>query len=57
MTTDCWPHAKASMPFHVLAFAGPDPYAQAGGIASRITGLTQALPALSEHCIPSHRRV
>ena len=31
------------MQFHVLAFEGPDAYAQAGGIASRITGLTQAL--------------
>jgi glycosyltransferase involved in cell wall biosynthesis len=31
------------MQFHVLSFEGPDPYAQAGGIASRITGLTQTL--------------
>lgn len=31
------------MQFHLLAFEGPDPYAQAGGIASRVTGLTQAL--------------
>lgn len=29
--------------FHVLSFEGPDPYARAGGIASRITGLTRAL--------------
>jgi glycosyltransferase involved in cell wall biosynthesis len=29
--------------FHLLAFEGPDAYAQAGGIASRITGLAQAL--------------
>jgi glycosyltransferase involved in cell wall biosynthesis len=29
--------------FHILSFEGPDPYAQAGGIASRVTGLTQAL--------------
>jgi hypothetical protein len=29
--------------FHVLAFEGPDAYAQAGGIATRVTGLTQAL--------------
>jgi glycosyltransferase involved in cell wall biosynthesis len=29
--------------FHVLSFEGPDAYAQAGGIASRITGLTQTL--------------
>lgn len=31
------------MQFHLLAFEGPDAYAQAGGIASRITGLAQAL--------------
>lgn len=29
--------------FHVLSFEGPDPYARAGGIASRISGLTHAL--------------
>src|SRR5262245_29673171 len=29
--------------FHILSFEGPDPYARAGGIASRITGLAQAL--------------
>ena len=29
--------------FHVLSFEGPDDYSRAGGIASRITGLTQAL--------------
>lgn len=29
--------------FHVLSFEGPDPYAQAGGIASRVSGLTAAL--------------
>jgi glycosyltransferase involved in cell wall biosynthesis len=29
--------------FHVFSFEGPDDYARAGGIASRITGLTQAL--------------
>src|SRR5262245_20523781 len=28
---------------HILSFEGPDPYARAGGIASRITGLAQAL--------------
>ena len=33
------------MQFHVLAFEGPDAYARAGGIASRVTGLTQALTA------------
>src|SRR4051812_46118568 len=31
--------------FHLLSFEGPDPYARAGGIASRITGLAQALAA------------
>lgn len=29
--------------FHVLSFEGPDAYSRAGGIASRITGLTQTL--------------
>jgi glycosyltransferase involved in cell wall biosynthesis len=32
-----------SMQFHILSFEGPDPYAKAGGIASRVTGLGQAL--------------
>jgi glycosyltransferase involved in cell wall biosynthesis len=31
--------------FHLLSFEGPDPYARAGGIASRISGLAQALAA------------
>src|SRR6187397_3010783 len=31
------------MEFHALAFEGPDGYAKAGGIASRIGGLTQAI--------------
>lgn len=31
--------------FHLLSFEGPDPYARAGGIASRITGLAEALAA------------
>jgi hypothetical protein len=35
------------MQCHVLAFEGPDPYAQAGGIASRVIGLTEALAAAS----------
>jgi len=30
-------------PFHILSFEGPDAYARAGGIASRVTGLAQAL--------------
>ena len=29
--------------FHALAFEGPDAYARAGGIASRISGLSQAI--------------
>jgi hypothetical protein len=43
MTTDLWTQPDVPMQFHVLSFEGPDAYAQAGGIASRITGLTQAL--------------
>jgi glycosyltransferase involved in cell wall biosynthesis len=31
------------MQFHVLSFEGPDGYARAGGIASRVTGLVRAL--------------
>jgi glycosyltransferase involved in cell wall biosynthesis len=31
--------------FHVLSFEGPDAYARAGGIASRISGLVDALAA------------
>jgi glycosyltransferase involved in cell wall biosynthesis len=31
------------MQFHILSFEGPDGYARAGGIASRITGLVRAL--------------
>jgi hypothetical protein len=31
------------MPFHLLSFEGPDDYARAGGIATRVTGLAQAL--------------
>jgi glycosyltransferase involved in cell wall biosynthesis len=33
----------ASTQFHVLSFEGPDAYSRAGGIASRVTGLTHAL--------------
>jgi glycosyltransferase involved in cell wall biosynthesis len=29
--------------FHILSFEGPDAYARAGGIASRVTGLSQTL--------------
>src|SRR5687767_5179586 len=31
------------MQVHLLSFEGPDPYARAGGIASRVTGLADAL--------------
>jgi len=34
------------MQFHVLSFEGPDGYARAGGIASRIEGLTESIEAL-----------
>jgi len=36
----------APMQFHVLSFEGPDGYARAGGIASRIEGLALALAGL-----------
>jgi glycosyltransferase involved in cell wall biosynthesis len=51
--------------FHVVSFEGPDPYACAGGIASRITGLTQALAELGldthlwfigDPALPGHER-
>lgn len=29
--------------FHVLSFEGPDPYSRAGGVATRVTGLAEAL--------------
>jgi len=34
------------MRFHLLSFEGCDPYAQAGGIASRVTGLAETLATL-----------
>jgi glycosyltransferase involved in cell wall biosynthesis len=34
------------MQFHVLSFEGPDPYARAGGLASRVEGLVEALADL-----------
>jgi len=34
------------MQFHVLSFEGPDGYARAGGIASRIEGLAESIEAL-----------
>jgi glycosyltransferase involved in cell wall biosynthesis len=39
------------MQFHILSFEGPDAYARAGGIASRITGLATAL---AEHGYETH---
>jgi glycosyltransferase involved in cell wall biosynthesis len=35
--------AESAADFHILSFEGPDEYARAGGIASRITNLTQTL--------------
>ncbi|MEZ4364562.1 MAG: glycosyltransferase family 4 protein [Kofleriaceae bacterium] len=32
-----------NMQFHILSFEGPDAYARAGGIATRVCGLSQAL--------------
>jgi glycosyltransferase involved in cell wall biosynthesis len=32
--------------FHVLSFEGPDPYSRAGGLATRVEGLTETLSAL-----------
>jgi glycosyltransferase involved in cell wall biosynthesis len=34
------------MQFHVLSFEGLDPYSRAGGLATRVEGLTQSLAAL-----------
>lgn len=31
--------------FHLLSFEGPDPYARAGGVASRVSGLADSLAA------------
>jgi glycosyltransferase involved in cell wall biosynthesis len=51
------------MQLHILSFEGPDVYARAGGIASRITGLSQALVAagcethlwfVGDPALPSH---
>ena len=39
------PFARPRMQFHLLSFEGPDGYARAGGIASRIAGLSRALAA------------
>jgi len=39
------------MQFHVLSFEGPDQYAQAGGIATRVWGLSESL---AERGFPTH---
>jgi hypothetical protein len=36
-------NSASGIQFHILSFEGPDGYARAGGIASRITGLSEAL--------------
>lgn len=65
MTSALWSSADSQVQFHVLSFEGPDPYAQAGGIASRITGLTEALAAagfathlwfVGDPALPGHER-
>jgi len=39
------------MQFHVLSFEGPDAYSRAGGLATRVEGLTQTLAGLG---FPTH---
>ena len=34
------------MQFHLLSFEGPDAYARAGGLASRVSGLAEQLAQL-----------
>jgi len=34
------------MQFHVLSFEGPDPYSRAGGLATRVVGLSETLAGL-----------
>jgi glycosyltransferase involved in cell wall biosynthesis len=36
----------AALQFHVVSFEGPDDYARAGGLASRVDGLTRSLASL-----------
>jgi glycosyltransferase involved in cell wall biosynthesis len=38
---------ERAMQFHVLSFEGPDPYARAGGLATRVQGLVEALAEFS----------
>lgn len=35
--------ARPPIQFHVLSFEGPDAYSRAGGVATRVSGLTEAL--------------
>jgi glycosyltransferase involved in cell wall biosynthesis len=53
------------MQFHLLSFEGPDDYARAGGIATRVTGLGRALAEMGNDThlwfigdpqLPSHER-
>lgn len=41
--TDGNRYRSGEVQFHVLSFEGPDEYSRAGGIATRVTGLTRAL--------------
>ena len=43
MTHTVDPGVESELDFHILSFEGPDEYARAGGIASRITSLTETL--------------
>jgi glycosyltransferase involved in cell wall biosynthesis len=45
MTADRGSEAAGWTQFHTLCFEGPDAYSRAGGVASRITGLNEALVA------------
>src|SRR5512146_700190 len=40
------PNTHRAAQFHILSFEGPDAYARAGGIASRITGLAESLAGM-----------
>jgi glycosyltransferase involved in cell wall biosynthesis len=51
--------------FHLLSFEGPDPYSRAGGLASRVEGLSEALATLGHEthlwfvgdpALPGHER-
>ena len=45
------PSSSAKFSFHVLSFEGPDAYSRAGGISTRICGLSEAL---AESGFPTH---